>query len=171
MKIRDIINEMDSDRRKSMNAALSAIDAALSKNPNIDRRSPEQRKKDRDEMLAKRQAERDAEEKNRKPGPHDDKSRVWKKGFADGKEGRMDRRASDAYGPQIGEYEAGYAAGSKMKESVSEMSAGDVGSVAMPMGGMQKRSDMYNDDGTMKNGLEFDNLIGTKKSKSKKKNK
>ena len=72
---------------------------------------------------------------------HPDKSTIWKKGFADGKAGRMDPKASDAYGPRTSEYKDGYTAGSKMKESVSEMSAGSVAGVAMPIGTMQSRTE------------------------------
>ena len=73
--------------------------------------------KDIKAMLAKRQgnASKSQSERPAPKDPHADKSMTWKKGFADGKAGRMDPKASDAYGPKIGEYEAGYAAGSKMQ--------------------------------------------------------
>jgi len=54
--------------------------------------------------------------------PHADKSTIWKKGFADGKTGKMDPKASDAYGPRTSEYEDGYKAG------LNETVAGDIGS-------------------------------------------
>lgn len=52
------------------------------------------------------------------------------------------------------------------RESISETtSAGSVAAVSMPMGSIQKR----NPDGTAKNALDQDNLMGTKKRKTKKK--
>ena len=52
-------------------------------------------------------------------------------------------------------------------------SAGAVASVSGNLGPMQSRN-MYNADGTMKNGLEFDNLLGggpkPKKKKKTRKN-
>ena len=89
--------------------------------------------------------------------PHPDKSMIWKKGFADGKAGRMDPKASDAYGPKIGEYEAGYAAGSKMKESVSEMTSGSVA------------SSMGNGNGFVGGGPGTISRTGTKKKRKSKK--
>jgi hypothetical protein len=47
-------------------------------------------------------------------------------------------------------------------------SAGSVASVAKPLGSMQRRK-MYNADGTMKNGLDQDNIFGTEEKTSKKK--
>jgi len=98
--------------------------------------------KDIKAMLAKKQGNA-SKPQSKRPAPkdpHPDKSSIWKKGFADGKAGRMDPKASDAYGPRTSEYEAGYTAGSKMKKGVSEMSAASVAGIAMPMGPMQSRT-------------------------------
>ena len=61
--------------------------------------------------------------------PHPDKSMIWKKGFADGKAGRMDPKASDAYGPRTSEYEAGYEAGiaSQKNENTASAMASSMG--------------------------------------------
>ena len=88
---------MDPNRKKAMDAALAKVKAALPKQKPMPNSEPAPMEKD----------------------PHADKSTIWKKGFADGKAGRMDRRASDSYGPRTGEYEAGYAAGSKVSEAKS----------------------------------------------------
>jgi hypothetical protein len=90
-------NEMDPNRKKAMDAALEKVKTGLPKQQPMPNSEPAPMEKD----------------------PHADKSRIWKKGFADGKAGRMDRRASDAYGPRVGEYEAGYAAGSKVEEAMT----------------------------------------------------
>jgi len=90
-------NEMDPNRKKAMDAALAKVKAGLPKQKPMANTTPAPTPKD----------------------PHTDKSTIWKKGFADGKAGRMDPRASDAYGPRTGEYEAGYAAGSKVEEAMT----------------------------------------------------
>jgi len=62
----------------------------------------------------------------------------------------------------------------KMNEIVSETAsaggtgAGSVASVAKPMSAIQRRK-MYNSDGTMKNGLDQDNLFGVNEKNTKKK--
>ena len=90
-------DEMDPNRKKAMDAALANVKAGLPKQKPASKSAPAPSEKD----------------------PHPDKSTIWKKGFADGKAGRMDPKASDAYGPKIGEYEAGYAAGSKVEEAMT----------------------------------------------------
>ena len=55
-------------------------------------------------------------------------------------------------------------------ESMYETVAGDIGSVATPLAPMQRRN-MYNADGTMKNGADFGNLLGGKKKSTKTKKK
>jgi hypothetical protein len=75
-------------------------------------------------MIAQKQADAakqpKAEPRPAPKDPHADKSMIWKKGYADGKRGSMDPKAGDAYGPRIGEYEAGYTAGSKVNEDYYE---------------------------------------------------
>jgi hypothetical protein len=53
-------------------------------------------------------------------------------------------------------------------EATNETSSSSVASVAKPMGTMISRN-MYNKNGTMKNGLDSGNLLGSKKSKKLKK--
>jgi len=59
----------------------------------------------------------------------------------------------------------------KVFEIVKEnnTSAGDIGGIAQPMKAVISRS-MYNKDGTMKNGLDFQNVVGgpSKPKKAKK---
>ena len=57
---------------------------------------------------------------------------------------------------------------SKTNETATGMGASSVASVPGTMGGTQSRN-MYNADGTMKNGLEYGNLLGGKKKSKKKK--
>ena len=57
---------------------------------------------------------------------------------------------------------------SKTNETATGMGASSVASVPGGMGGTQSRN-MYNADGTMKNGLEYGNLLGGKKKSKKKK--
>ena len=98
-------------------------------------------------MIAQKQADAakqpKAEPRPAPKDPHADKSMTWKKGFADGKAGRMDPRASDAYGPRVGEYEAGYTAGSKVNEDYydtdEQRELARLGRIIMDMGA--KRDD------------------------------
>jgi hypothetical protein len=57
---------------------------------------------------------------------------------------------------------------SKTNETATGMGASSVASVPGAMSGTQSRN-MYNADGTMKNGLEYGNLLGGKKKSKKKK--
>jgi len=54
----------------------------------------------------------------------------------------------------------------KIKE-LCETTAGSIASVATPVGGMVSRQ-MKNQDGTAKNALDQDNMLGTKKPKKSK---
>jgi len=54
----------------------------------------------------------------------------------------------------------------KIKE-LCETTAGSIASVATPVGGMVSRQ-MKNPDGTAKNALDQDNMLGTKKPKKSK---
>ena len=57
----------------------------------------------------------------------------------------------------------------KMNEIVKETtSAGSVAAVSAPIGKLQKRSQLYNPDGTMKNALDQDNILSNSKVKNKK---
>jgi hypothetical protein len=57
----------------------------------------------------------------------------------------------------------------KINDIIKETtSAGSVATVATPMGGIVSRQ-MKNTDGTAKNALDTDNLLGSKKKKSKNK--
>ena len=55
-------------------------------------------------------------------------------------------------------------------EGMYETFSGDIGSIATPVAPMQRRN-MYNADGTMKNGADFGNLLGGKKKSTKTKKK
>jgi hypothetical protein len=57
--------------------------------------------------------------------------------------------------------------GEGMYETATGMGAASIASVSGNVGTMQSRN-MYNDDGTMKNGVDFDNLLGGKKKTKKK---
>lgn len=57
----------------------------------------------------------------------------------------------------------------KIKDIVTETTAGSVAAVAAPVGGMISRQ-MKNADGTVKNALDIDtNIMGQKKKKKKSK--
>ena len=57
----------------------------------------------------------------------------------------------------------------KIKDIVTETTAGSVAAVAAPVGGMQSRQ-MKNKDGTVKNALDVDtNIMGQKKKPKRKK--
>ncbi len=59
--------------------------------------------------------------------------------------------------------------GNFIGETASGMSASSVATVSGNVGGRPQSRNMYNADGTMKNGLEYGNLLGgKKKSKNKK---
>ena len=57
---------------------------------------------------------------------------------------------------------------SKTNETASGMGSSSIASVPGGVGAMQSRN-MYNADGTMKNGVEYGNLLGGKTKKNKKK--
>jgi len=57
---------------------------------------------------------------------------------------------------------------SKTNETASGMGSSSIASVPSGVGAMQSRN-MYNADGTMKNGVEYGNLLGGKTKKNKKK--
>jgi hypothetical protein len=57
---------------------------------------------------------------------------------------------------------------SKTNETATGMGASSVATVSGNVGRTQSRN-MYNADGTMKNGLEYGNLLGGKKKSNKKK--
>jgi hypothetical protein len=59
---------------------------------------------------------------------------------------------------------------SKTNETASGMGSSSIASVPNGVGAMQSRN-MYNADGTMKNGVEYGNLLGGKTKKNKKKSK
>jgi hypothetical protein len=59
---------------------------------------------------------------------------------------------------------------SKTNETASGMGSSSIASVPGGVGAMQSRN-MYNADGTMKNGVEYGNLLGGKTKKNKKKSK
>jgi len=59
---------------------------------------------------------------------------------------------------------------SKTNETASGMGSSSIASVPSGVGAMQSRN-MYNADGTMKNGVEYGNLLGGKTKKNKKKSK
>jgi len=57
----------------------------------------------------------------------------------------------------------------KINDIIQETtSAGAVATVAAPVGKLQKRNNMYNSDGTMKNALDQDNILSNGKPKKKK---
>jgi len=99
MRFREFINEA-SRKEKAEKASMDNVKAMLAKKKDSAVTKPKGKAYDIND-------------------PHADKSTIWKKGFADGKAGRMDPKASDAYGPRTGEYEAGYAAGSKVEEAMT----------------------------------------------------
>lgn len=57
----------------------------------------------------------------------------------------------------------------KTNETASGMGASSVATVSGNVGGRPQSRNMYNADGTMKNGLEYGNLLGGKKKSKKKK--
>jgi len=56
----------------------------------------------------------------------------------------------------------------KLRDDVNETTSSSIAAVSGSVGTVQSRN-MYNSDGTMKNGVEFDNLLGGKKKSKKKK--